>query len=399
MRSIEECAAGLMGARLPSHLYIHVPFCASKCGYCDFASVAGASDATAELVFRAMRTQLLQWERAGLDGVLETVYFGGGTPTLFAEKVVDLLGFIRRTFVVHAGAEITVEANPDSLSADTARRLVDAGVTRVSVGVQSFDDHDLRVLGRIHDAREASRACDTVVSAGMALAVDLMCAVPSQTRTSWASTLERAGSTGAEHVSVYPLSLETGTPLRVAVDTGLLAEPDPDVAAEMMVLAQSALSYRGFERYEVANYAAGRKARSRHNTAYWSGRSYLGVGPGAHGMLDSPTARESRLFADVGPDVARVRYANARGIDEWLMTPDDDVETLTAAEALREDAMLGLRLVEGITDDLARRAGVVPALEGLVRDGLMRFHQMRWSTTQRGWLLGNEVFGRVWAGE
>jgi len=396
MSDLGDTLTNAVGPRLPSHLYLHVPFCATKCGYCDFASVAGADEATADLVFRAMRTQLLDWERAGLDGVLETVYFGGGTPTLFAENVVELLGFIRDTFAVHAGAEITVEANPDSIDDATAALLAGAGVTRVSVGVQSFDDHDLRVLGRIHDASDATRACERVVRAGMSLALDLMCAIPGQTRTSWASTLERAGLTGAEHVSVYPLALEDGTALQVAVDTGLLSDPGPDVAAEMMVLAQSALSYHGFARYEIANYARTPDARSRHNSAYWTGRPYLGVGPGAHGMLDAGTARVVGMLEQAAPEVARVRYANAPEIEDWLLGRGFSVETLTIGEAAREDAMLGLRLTEGISDELARRAGVVGTLEALARDDLVRFDTARWTTTQRGWLLGNEVFGAVW---
>jgi len=396
MGDVESTAAGLMAARLPSHLYVHVPFCASKCGYCDFASVAGASESTARIVFRAMRTQLMQWDRSGLDGVLETIYFGGGTPSLFTGEVIDLLDFVRTHFLVHAGAEITAEANPDSLSRDDAVRLARAGVTRVSVGVQSFNDHELRVLGRAHDADAAERACATVLDAGMALSIDLMCAIPGQSRASWASTLERAASTGAEHVSVYPLSIEEGTPLQVGTEAGLVAEVEPDVAAEQLVLAQSALGYHGFERYEVANYAARPQARARHNVAYWTGRSYLGVGPAAHGMVDGVTARESCMFGDIGNDVGRVRFASAPDIGEWLVGHGDTVETLTLADAAREDAMLGLRMVEGITDDLARRAGVVAALEELRRDGLVEFDGVRWLTTQRGWLLGNEVFGRVW---
>ncbi len=392
-------AADLMRARLPSHLYVHVPFCASKCAYCDFASVVLADKSSVRMVFRAMRSQLVQWHRSGLDGVVETIYFGGGTPSLVSDDVIDLLAFIREHFLIHAGAEITVEANPDSLSREDAFSLARAGVTRVSVGVQSFSDHELRVLGRLHDANRAEQACAWVLDAGMGLSVDLICAIPGQSRSSWASTLERAADVGAEHISVYPLSIEDGTPLQAAVETGLLTEVESDVAAELLILAQAALRYHGFERYEVANYARRREARSRHNTAYWTSRSYLGIGPGAHGMIDGATARESRLFGGIADDIGRVRFANAREIDEWLVGRGDSVEMLSFAQTAREDAMLGLRMVDGITDDLARRAGVVAALESLLEDGLVEFDGARWRTTQRGWLLGNEVFGRVWLAE
>ena len=291
MSDVANTAADLMVARLPSHLYVHVPFCASKCAYCDFASVAGADETTVRIVFRAMRTQLLQWQRSGLDGVLESIYFGGGTPSLVADEVVDLLGFIQEEFLVHAGAEVTVEANPDSLDRNRVAMLAEAGVTRLSLGVQSFSDHELRVLGRAHDAEAADRACSAVSEAGLALSIDLMCAIPGQSRASWSTTLQRAADTGAEHVSVYPLSIEDGTPMQVAVDARLLETVDSDVAAEHLVLAEAALRYHGFQRYEVANYARRREARGPHNLAYWTGRPYIGLGPGAHGMVDGAAAR------------------------------------------------------------------------------------------------------------
>lgn len=402
MSEFEEGALG-DGPRLPAHLYVHVPFCASKCDYCDFESVAGASDELVSAVFAGVRNQASQWVASGLDGVIETVYVGGGTPSLFAEQVARTLARIMRTFVVHAGAEITVEGNPDSLGGETVRVLSDAGATRVSVGVQSFDDGVLRVLGRRHDAHRAEVACEAVVEAGLALSVDLMCGIPGQTLTSWMETLRRAVETGAGHVSVYPLSIEDGTPMQVGVSAGLLEEPDPDVAAEMMVLAEEFLGYHGIARYEVANYAR-RGAESRHNSAYWTGRPYLGIGPAAHGMLDVATARAVGLVAgDVDADVARVRYANAAGLDEWLTLRGDSIETLTAEEAAREDAMLGMRLVRGVSAEHVTAAGLDGALASLVADGLAERvgegSAARWRTTRRGWLLGNEVFSRIWLAE
>jgi len=397
---VTDWERGLTGATpaLPSHLYLHVPFCASKCDYCDFASVAGAGSATVGAVFAGMQAQLVGWERSGLEGVLDTIYFGGGTPSLHADECIALLGFIRRTFVVHPAAEITVEANPDSLDARTAASLGHAGVTRVSVGVQSFADSDLRVLGRRHDSETALRSCEAVLRAGMDLSVDLMCAIPGQSRSSWADTLRRAAETGAQHASVYPLAIEASTPMQVAVDAGLLAEPDPDTAADHMILAGESLGYHGFERYEVANYATEPAHRSRHNTAYWTGRAYIGIGPGAHGMVDGRVAVALGLAEHLDPG-ARVRYGNNGEIDGWLVGKGDTTEVLSAGEAIREDAMLGLRLTSGITDDLARDAGVMAVLESLRGDGLVEAGEGRWRLTTRGWLLGNEVFGRVWAGE
>jgi len=382
---------------LPAHLYVHVPFCASKCDYCDFASVAGAGTEIVSAVFAGMRTQVVGWERSGLDGVIDTIYFGGGTPSLHADKVADLLGFIRRTLVVHPAAEITVEANPDSLDVRAVERLAVAGANRISLGVQSLSDRELRILGRRHDSAQALAACRSVVRAGLDLSIDLMCAIPGQTRSSWADTLRRAASCGASHVSVYPLSIEDATPMAVAVDAGLLEEQDPDIAAEHMVLAAESLGYHGFDRYEVANYATDVGHRSRHNTAYWTGRPYMGIGPGAHGMVDFKVAEVAGLVTDGAPG-SRVRYANAESIDDWLVGRGDELEVLTQQEALREDAMLGLRMTDGISQQLAEEAAVTRELEELEHEGLVEHVEGRWRTTHRGWLLGNEVFGRIWGG-
>lgn len=382
-------------ARLPSHLYVHVPFCASKCSYCDFASEACDDPERVRAVFTGMRAQLRQWSNSGLEGVLQSIYFGGGTPSLHADKVVELLDYIDEQFVIHPAAEITVEANPDSLGRDEIDLFAGRGVSRVSVGVQSFDDHVLAMLGRRHNASIAWRACEAVLESEMALSVDLICGVPGQNEASWADTLQRAIDTSARHISVYPLSVEEGTPLFAAVDSGLVAEPDPDVAADMMVMAATALSNGGIARYEVANYAATPADRSRHNTAYWTGRSYIGVGPGAHGMLDAPTAMATGYAEGLARD-ARVRYANSGVVDEWMVGQGDALEVLDADEAAREDVMLGLRLVEGVTDELVARAAVGEAMRELAADGLVEHIGERWVTTQRGWLLGNEVFSRVW---
>ena len=393
------------GARLPSHLYLHVPFCASKCSYCDFNSISGASDDIVRTVFTGMRTQLTTWSRSALDGVLDTVYVGGGTPSRYPEKVAEELGHVRSSFVVHPNAEVTVEGNPDSLDAESVALLSSAGATRISVGVQSFDDSVLRLLGRRHDAAEAWAACRVVAGAGLDLSVDLICGVPGQTITSWSETLERAASTGARHVSVYPLSIEDGTPLSVAVGGGLIDAPDPDAAADMMLLASTVLGHHGLVRYEVANYAKDREHESVHNTAYWTGRPYIGVGPGAHGMLDAATAHAVGMLGMGREDAARVRYGNAPDIDQWLVGKGDTLETLTAEEAAREDVMLGLRLVRGVPAEQVEGAGLTAVLESLRTEGLTELSSPaaggvpRWRTTERGWLLGNEVFGRVWTGE
>ena len=401
-----EASGELLGARMPAHLYVHVPFCASKCGYCDFGSVAGAREDVVQNVFAGIRTQLARWSETGLLGVLDTIYVGGGTPSLYPNDVAYLLAFIAEKFVVHGDAEITVEANPDSLSPAAASAFARAGATRVSVGVQSFDDHVLRVLGRRHDVLAARAACATVVDAGLDLSIDLICGVPGQSMTSWSDTLESAWESGARHVSVYPLSIEDGTDLQVAISAGLLGTPDPDEAASMMLLAESTFGYHGLARYEVASYATDSRHESRHNTAYWSGRPYIGVGPGSHGMLDAATARAAGFAEAEDAAPARIRYANSVNIEQWLHGAGGTVEPLTAEEVVREDVMLGMRLVRGVSSRQVAEAGLTGVLESLAADGLVELASdvtskpgPNWRTTQRGWLLGNQVFSRVWTGE
>jgi oxygen-independent coproporphyrinogen-3 oxidase len=186
-----------------------------------------------------------------------------------------------------------------------------------------------------------------------------------------------------------------------AVAAGALPAPDPDVAAEMMLLAEGMLEAEGLSRYEVANFAVPGH-ESRHNTAYWTGRPYLAVGPSAHGMVDARDASLVGVMSAPPADAGRLRYWYSSDVQAWLdapLTRPAGVEWLTTAEALREDAMLGLRLSVGIDDALAGRAGVAGVLESLVADGLLTHADARWRVTQRGWLLGNQVFGRVWAGE
>lgn len=389
------------GPTLPAHFYFHVPFCRSKCSYCDFCSVADADPQEVFAVFAGLETEVRRWAVAGFPGVVETVYVGGGTPSLHPGPVASLLAHVRSDLPLRPGAEITVEANPDSLSASTLETLLEAGVTRVSVGVQAFDDAVLRLLGRAHDARQARHVLALLSQAGVDFSADLMCGVPGQTMASWRESVEQVLDAGATHASVYPLAVEDGTSLSAAVSSGLVPEPDPDLAADMMIAADERFADAGLKRYEVANFAVPGH-ESRHNTAYWTGHSYAGVGPAAHGMLDAQTARAIGLTLPDslgGREVERVRYANVSDVKGWLFGAQLELELLAHDSVVREDVMLGLRLTRGVPAAQVEAAGLSATLEGLAADGLVTLQSGRWSTTRRGWLLGNEVFGRVWAGE
>jgi len=394
-------SAGDIAPRLPAHLYVHVPLCRSKCAYCDFYSLPLA-DVTEDVssIAASLAAQAQAWlARDVRPQLLKSLYVGGGTPTVLGPELADLVALVITWFPLALGAEVTIEANPESLDAPLASALADAGVTRVSLGVQSLDDGVLAFLERPHDAATARSAAKAVRDAGLALSVDLICGIPGQSAQSWIDTVNGALAMRPEHVSVYPLAIEAGTPLSAAVAIGDVPEPDPDTAADMMLLAQHVLGQAGLSRYEVANYALP-GAESRHNTAYWTGAPYLGVGPGAHGMLDAATAAAVGFMPARGDDVARLRYSVACDLREGLTPmPRLDVEVLTAGETRREDVMLSLRLARGVPDDEAEAAGVTGALETLEAAGLVELVDSRWRTTERGWLLGNEVFSAVWAGE
>jgi len=386
---------------VPAHLYVHVPLCAQKCSYCDFFSVAAAhAPVSPSQVADGLLNQAAAWLERGLaPRPLDTLYVGGGTPTVLRGYLPALIAGLAERFGLTPGAEVTVEANPDSLDGELCDALRDAGVTRVSVGVQSLDADELTMLGRLHDAEQALRAAQAVRSAGLALSIDLMCGLPGQGLRAWARTLSGAIATGAEHLSVYPLSLEAGTPLAAAAVIGEVEEPDPDVAADLLLAAEQMLTEAGFHRYEIANYARP-GAESHHNSAYWTGREYLGIGPGAHGMLSAATAEAAGILIHSGTDAARVRYSVACDLDTGLtVMPRIDLEVLSRRDALREDLMLGLRLTRGVAEDAAAGAGVTGALERLVPMGLVERADGSWRLTRRGWLLANEVFGAVWAGE
>jgi coproporphyrinogen III oxidase-like Fe-S oxidoreductase len=241
-----------------------------------------------------------------------------------------------------------------------------------------------------------------LAASGLRFSVDVMCGIPGQTLESWRETLDGAVATGAGHVSAYPLSVEEGTPLYVRVRKGDLPAPDPDAAADMMLLAEDVLGCAGIARYEVASYARPGE-ESRHNTRYWTGGAYVGVGPSAASML--PAEDFARIAATEGwetppADGARARFTRSPNVEAYVyepVGPPADVEYLTTEETRREDVMLGLRLTRGVTAGQVEEAGLTAVLEGLAADGLVESVEDRWRTTRRGWLLGNEVFGRVWS--
>lgn len=402
-------------------LYAHVPFCAQKCRYCDFDSRSFAPcelGAALDAYFEQLYARLDAFGNAGALDRIRTVYVGGGTPSLAGERLVELA---RRIRAWCAPVEFTCEANPESLTAELAAALAKAGVTRVSLGVQTLDNTELSAIGRIHDADRALAAIATVKDAGLDVSCDLMCGLPGQTASSWRCTLDGVLAAAPHHVSVYPLTLEEGTPFYLMACRDESLEPDEDFQAACMDVARERLGAAGYHPYEVASYALDGH-ECAHNIAYWTGQGYLGLGRSAAGMLDAGDFdRLAGLFPGVSSrgDAHRVR----------LVQRDDDAtafeaEYLSQREAAAEDLMLACRMTRGVGPDLlVRAARVIPtdelaaacdhALElGLatwVPDGVEGYAgrvaskdvitgraRARLAPTHLGWLDGNVLFELFW---
>jgi len=366
-------------------LYIHWPFCLSKCPYCDFNShVRAKIDAEA---WQAAMLRELQTQAARLDTKpkLDAIFFGGGTPSLMPGHIVEaLLKEAERLFGFSPNIEITLEANPTSVDAGRFRDYRAAGVNRVSLGVQALNDTDLRALGRLHTVEEAMRAVALAQSTFPRASFDLIYARPNQTKEAWAAELEQALAQGCTHYSLYQLTFEEGTPFYAALQRGTMKETDADTAAELYELTQARMTAAGLPAYEISNHAKPGE-ESRHNLIYWRYGDYLGIGPGAHGRI---TANGKRIAtATVRAPEAWLAQVNANG--DGLERFDE----VTTEEQGTEALLMGLRLSEGIDiapieHKLHRPLARVNALEA---QGLVTLNNGRLRATPRGRLVLNAV--------
>lgn len=380
-----QTGSGQAGAR-PRAAYVHVPFCARRCGYCNFTLVAGRSDLV-EPYLAALEREL---EMLGGPLAIETLFFGGGTPTqLEPDALRRLLELVRQHFVPSASAEISVEANPADLTAEKVALLADYGVNRLSLGAQSFDADKLRVLQRDHRREDIRRAVATARPRIRSLSLDLIFGVPGETLDTWRSDLEAAVALEVDHLSTYGLTFEKGTAFYAQRLRGELAEPGEEVQAQQYCHAIDRLAAAGFEHYEVSNFARPGH-RCRHNEVYWAGEFYEAAGPGA--------ARY----------VGFSRQTNHRSVFTWLkrlqegQSPVAQRETLSPEDRAREALVLALRRCEGIDRAaFVRRFGYQidqlagPQLkqwtgQGLVldRDGRVRF-------TRAGLLVSDALWPEV----
>jgi putative oxygen-independent coproporphyrinogen III oxidase len=333
-----------MSLTSPFAVYVHWPFCLSKCPYCDFNSHVRHGGVDEARFLRAFESEIAATAARVPGRVVSSIFFGGGTPSLMQPSTVQaILDSIGKHWSVAPDVEVTLEANPTSVEATRFRGYRAAGVNRVSLGVQALDDIALKELGRLHTAQEALDAVAVARSIFDRYSFDLIYARPQQSLDAWAAELKRAIAEAAEHLSLYQLTIEPDTPFFGLHKAGKLIVPDEDLARDLYDLTQSICSNAGLPAYEISNHARP-GAECRHNLVYWRGHDYAGVGPGAHGRLTI--------------DGRRVATATEKRPEAWLMRVEETGtgftvdEKLTSGEAADEYLLMGLRLAEGI--DTAR---------------------------------------------
>ena len=387
------------GSMSMAGLYIHIPFCLSKCAYCDFSSYAGLESLFPSYL-AALEHEMLQVMPPLEKGkasepssayAFQTLYIGGGTPTVLpAPDLGEVMETARRAFSLPLEGEVTVEANPGTVGFNSLRSLRDAGVNRLSLGIQSFDDQLLRVLGRRHTAAEARHAWFDARAAGFDnLNLDLILGLPGQTLENWQESVHRALELRPEHLSLYALSVEEHTPLSTRIANGTLPPPDDDLAADMYEWAEETLTGAEFTHYEVSNWAMPGYA-CQHNLVYWRNEPYIGLGAGAHSWWNG------KRWANVGDPKAYVTMLDQQHL------PVSEQETIGRALEMGETMMMGLRLLqEGVSfARFEQRFGVpmetvyADEITELVERGLLERTPERVRLTHKGCLLGNQVFAR-----
>jgi len=377
-----------------TRLYIHIPFCRQKCPYCAFFSQEHTGNDLIRYAGLLHQEMFLAAGKTAPQQGLDSIYFGGGTPSLLdPQQAADLISQAEKLFGLAAGAEVTLEANPGTIDFQRLADFRQAGVTRLSLGIQSFDDRMLKHLGRIHTALQAREAFSSARRAGFDnIGVDLIHALPGQTGAMWLAELQQAVQLAPEHLSIYGLTIEEGTPFaaQYAGDSPLL--PGEDLAAEMFEMADDLLAAGGYEHYEIANYArAG--FRSRHNSGYWKRDGYLGLGAGAHSFL-----------RDTG---FGTRFSNAADLNEYStalhngVSPRRDTMSLAREDAMAEYLFLGLRMSDGVLSIPFEKefgAGLNDVfgqeIATLLEQGLLMEDTCGIRLTRRGMLLSNQVFQR-----
>lgn len=369
-------------------IYIHIPFCASKCGYCDFHSLAGCDEKMEDY-----HDALLLHIREAADRMepyyIDSVYFGGGTPSYYgAKRICEIFNTLKMTGRILKRAEVTVEMNPDSMTEKNLRMMRKEGINRISIGVQSANDDLLKLIGRRHTFRQAEQAVAAARAAGFDnLSLDLIYGLPTQTKKDWADTLSRVMALQPEHISCYGLKLEEGTPMYESYRNSALL-PTEDEQADMYLYAVETLQQYSYQQYEISNFSF-RGKESRHNLKYWNVENYMGFGSGAHSYVNN------------------VRYSYVRDVDAYINgmnreTPIlDEYEYIDHFEHATEYIMLGMRRSRGISEEEYRAvyngdfSPIAAQLQKFVQKGWAVQEGNRWHFTPVGFLLSNQLIGML----
>lgn len=364
-------------------LYVHVPFCKAKCNYCDFCSYPSLYESSADAYIDRVISEAESY-RAAEKLAVDTVYFGGGTPSLLAPRQLEkLMLSLRDVFLISPDAEITIEANPGTLTKQKLRGYKSLGFNRISLGLQSIHENELKFLGRIHDFGDFLKSYSMARECGFDnVSIDLMYGIPSQTKATFEKTLTRVIELKPEHVSVYGLIIEEGTPFYKAVDK--LPLPSEDEECDMYTLAAKMLAECGYEHYEISNYATAGKT-SRHNLKYWRDEEYIGLGAAAYSYFGNK------------------RYGNVRSFDSYMQgAPYENVDQLDREGEMFEYAMMHLRLSEGIPLAGYKERFGIPFTEGREEKlaaysalGLVNLSRERVSLTESGFYLSNTIMADI----
>ncbi len=392
----------------PLGLYIHIPWCPTRCIYCDFNTYVSEDKTLKARYQTALKRELCESAAALGHPPLKTIFFGGGTPTTLApDELLDVVTTVRAQFAVSAGAEITTEANPGSLSLDYLRAIRQGGINRLSLGVQSFHNDELQRLSRLHDVEAVYRTVTAARQAGFDnLSLDLIFNLPQQTLDQWAYNLRAAIELQPDHLSIYALIVEPGTPLQRQVAQGQLPLPDDDLAADMYALTIETLASAGYVQYEISNWARLDSAEpaadwhtpplaSAHNLIYWRNQPYLGVGAGAFG-----TMQQTRWANVKRPQDYITRVLTGQGLG--LARNEATVEPLDSPTMMTEHLLLGLRLVrEGVSEAEFRArfgVGLAETYQAAIASGLAN-KLLMWLAAESDWRLRLTPQGRFFANQ
>lgn len=368
-------------------IYIHIPFCASKCGYCDFYSLAGCEKSMPKYQ-NALLAHIREASSSLQPYYVDTLYFGGGTPSHYgAKRICEIFNTLKRSAKVLKSAEVTVEVNPDSVTKSGLKALFDEGVNRLSVGAQCANNEILKMIGRRHNWKQVEKAFETAREVGFTnISIDLIYGLPGQTKQDWADTLGKALALHPQHISCYGLKLEEGTPMYSYKDSPFL--PTDDEQADMYLYTVDTLESYGFHRYEISNFAL-EGYESRHNIKYWRLEDYMGFGPAAHSFVDG------------------VRYSYVSDLDEYISgvlgekNIIDEYEKIGLLESAGEYLMLGMRMEHGISGSeyySIYRSDFEPieyVLREFEKKGWTRQWGDRWQFTSTGFLLSNMLIGAL----